>query len=742
MDRTLSLLVKFAAIDKLTGPLRAMTGGARRTARDLVATKKEITGLESAAGKVAGLKALGAQADKTFGEIDEGRRRIRALNQAIASGDGPIGTFKRQLAQAETRVERLTKKSTDQTDRMARLRTELRGAGVDVAHLAREEQRLGQALGDANRRLEQQQNRSERAAAAQRRIARAGEVGSKIRNGGAASLAGGVALGGAGIALAGEARGFQSIMVDIAQKADLGQRDTAKMAAHLLKTAPAVAQLPKDLAAGVDTLAGLGLDPKQAAMIIQPLGRAATAYKAEMTDLSRATYSSLDNLKVPVAQTAQTLDIMAAAGKAGAFEMKDMAREFPSLTAAAAGLGQTGVGAVADLAAVLQIAQKGAGDSSTAANNVLNLLNKINSVDTEKKFKEFGVDLPAALKRAYAQGKTPLEAIIELTQKATGGDMAKLGRLFEDAQVQAALRPLIANMKMYRQIRSDALAATGTVEHDFQGRMAGDGEAKQQRFNAQMERMQIVLGGKVLPLLNTALEKFGAMADRVTDWADRNPVLVRGLTVFAGVLATTLGVLGGIGIAFGTALPWIMRGAIYMTRFAGALGWIARGAWAAAAAIGAFVGLPAIAVAAIAAGLALASIALYNHWDTIKKFFKSLPAAFTDFGKKMMGGLLAGLRMMFPNVSSLLGRVANFFGKNGLPTAPVSPTGSRPPPATRAVRPVTPVRSGGGGSPVTIHVNQRAGESGEALAHRVAGHVDAGRRADARRARSSYQDND
>lgn len=733
MDRTLSLLVKFAALDKLTGPLKAMSGGARRAARDMVATKKEITGLESAAGKVAGLKALGAQVDKTFEEIDAGRRRIRALNAAIASGDGPLGTFKRQLAQAETRVEQLSKKSTDQTERMSRLRTELRGAGVDVGHLAREEERLSQALGDANRRMEQQQRRSERAAAAQRRITRAGEIGSKIRNGGAASLAGGLAMGGTGVALASKARGFQSIMVDIAQKADLSQRDTARMAANLLKTAPAVAQLPKDLAAGVDTLAGLGLDPKQAATIIKPLGRAATAYKAEMTDLSNATYSSLDNLKVPVAQTARTLDVMAAAGKAGAFEMKDMAAEFPALTAAAAGLGQKGVGAVADLAAVLQIARKGAGDSSTAANNVLNLLNKINAEDTAKNFKKLGVDLPASLKRAYAQGKTPLEAIIELTRKATGGDTSKIGRLFEDAQIQAALRPMLANTELYRKIRSDALAATGTVERDFQDRMANDGEARQAKFNAQLERMQIVLGERVLPILNTALERFGGMADRVTDWADRNPVLVRGLTMFAAILATTLTVLGAVGIAFGTALPWIVRGAGIMGRFGGALGWIARGAWAAAAAIGAFVGLPAIAVAAIAAGLALAGIALYRHWDKIKALFQNAPALFTGFGKAIMSGLVAGFRMMFPTVSSVLGSVLQLAGVGtGKPASTVRPT----------VRPVTPARAGGGGSPVTIHVNQRPGESGEALAHRVAGHVADGKRASARRDRSSYQDRD
>jgi hypothetical protein len=61
---------------------------------------------------------------------------------------------------------------------------------------------------------------------------------------------------------------------------------------------------------------------------------------------------------------------------------------------------------VADLTAALEIARRGAGTSEEAATNIANLLAKINSPTVTRAFaKNFGVDLPAALKAAYARAR-------------------------------------------------------------------------------------------------------------------------------------------------------------------------------------------------------------------------------------------------------------------------------------------------------------------------------------------------
>ncbi|NKC48103.1 phage tail tape measure protein [Ochrobactrum anthropi ATCC 49188] len=58
------------------------------------------------------------------------------------------------------------------------------------------------------------------------------------------------------------------------------------------------------------------------------MGRAATAYRAEVDDLAKAGFAALDNLKVPATDFGKALDAMAQAGKEGAFELRDMAQYF------------------------------------------------------------------------------------------------------------------------------------------------------------------------------------------------------------------------------------------------------------------------------------------------------------------------------------------------------------------------------------------------------------------------------
>lgn len=195
------------------------------------------------------------------------------------------------------------------------------------------------------------------------------------------------------------------------------------------------------MADGMDILAGMGASRDDALGLLPDIGRATTAYNAEIADLSQAGYAALDNLKVPANEFGRALDAMAQAGKAGAFELKDMAKYFPSLGAGYQALGQKGVPAVADLSAALQIVRKGTGDSASAATNLSNVLQKINAPLTRKSFAKMGVNLEKEMKKAAEKGLTPIEAIAEITNRTLKGDLGKLGDLFQDAQVQQGLRP-------------------------------------------------------------------------------------------------------------------------------------------------------------------------------------------------------------------------------------------------------------------------------------------------------------
>jgi TP901 family phage tail tape measure protein len=529
------------------------------------------------------------------------------------------------------------------------LRTALQAAGANTRDLADYERNLADRYANTNRELAEQERRLERVANREQRMGAARDRFSRTMG-----AAGNVAGAGMGmLATAGAmalpivagiqgAQEYESKMTDIGQKANLTRAETGRMGADLLKAARAANQLPEAMQGGVDTLSGFGLDPRQATAMMQPIGRAATAYKAEISDLAAASFAAHDNLKIALSDTQRMIDGMAAAGKAGAFEMKDMAQHFPTLTAAYQGLGQTGVAAGVDLSAALQITRKGAGDSATAAGNLNNVLQKITSPATVRAFKKLGVDLPKSLKRMYAEGKTPIEAISELTNKTLKGDLSRLGYLFEDAQVQQGLRPLIQNMEEYRRIRSEAMNASGTTDADFAERMRDSAEqTKQLTVNAAT--LGIQLGTVLLPTVNDLLGKASAMASRLGDWSQRHPALTKAIVVGTVALTAMMGAAALLTLAYAAMMgPMALFGAL---------------STATGIAMLPMIGIILAVVAAVAL-LAYGAYQVYNNWGAITGFFggiwERIRSTFTSNWAFIRNLLLGALVIFMPPVAALM----------------------------------------------------------------------------------------
>jgi TP901 family phage tail tape measure protein len=393
--------------------------------------------------------------------------------------------------------------------------------------------------------------------------------GAALRSAGTDNVLGGAAMA-APLILAGKAAmDFSSGMVDIAQKANLTQDQTNAMAQGILRAAQAAHQMPEAMRQGVDALSGFGIDPREAMQMIGPIGRLGTAMKVDIADGAAAASANLQNLKVGLGDTGKALDIMAAGGNVGAFEVRDMARYFPSLTAQAQALGQSGLGAVADLTAALEIARRGAGTSEEAATNIANLLAKINSPTVTRAFaKNFGVDLPAALKAAYAQGKTPMEALAAITQKATGGDLSKLGLVVEDMQAQSALRTLILNMDDYRKIRADLGKSGGTVQAAFAQREALDASVAWQSFTGTMSALAITLGATLLPSVTQFFGWVNTGVSAIARWAQANPELAGQIMTLASAFIAGRMALGALQFGFGSALSGLaaLRNGFVMAR--------------------------------------------------------------------------------------------------------------------------------------------------------------------------------
>jgi TP901 family phage tail tape measure protein len=796
VDRNLRIRMLLEAGDRVTGPLRAIAGGSTKAAQALKLTRDGLREIERAQGEISGFRKLKTGLGDTGTALETARTRMAGLRQEIAAADRPTATLTRAFAKAEREVTTLEATERKQAQSLQEMSLRLHTAGIDTNDLARHQRRLRTEAVQTNRTIVEQTaevgrlaDRERRMAAGRARFARTQGMATGLAAGGAAAIGTGVAMAAPLIGSIKAAQDYQSVMTDIGQKAELSRAATDRLGRNLLASARAANQMPADLQAGVDALAGLGAKVPDAVAMMKPIGRAATAYKAEIADLSAAAFAATDNLKVPVAQTGKIIDVMASAGKAGAFEIKDMAQYFPALTAAYQGLGQTGVGAVADLAAGLQIARKGAGDAASAGSNLANILQKIASPATNKAFEKMGVDLPAALNKAYAEGKTPLEAIAELTNETLKGDLSKLGYLFEDAQVQQGLRPLIQNMEEFRRIRAEAGKAGGTTDSDFAARMKDSAEqSKQLKVNATT--LAITLGAQLLPTINAIVTRANAFATWIGDVANRYPNATRAVAIGAAAFAGLFFVLGGGAIIIaGLVAPFSA-----LAFAAGALG------------IGM---LPVIGIAlAVVAGIVAigaAAYLIYSNWAAIGgwfaglwqgingtfagavDWFASLPTHFAQIGRDMISGLIRGIFGMFGSLKTTIVGVASSaagwfkaklgihspsrvfagFGGNivdgltngiaaqeGEPVKRMDRLSSRLTSAivTGSAIPALAMGSAAGAASAspgaanaaprsyTIHINQQPDQDAQALARAVADELDRRDRETAARRRSSFAD--
>ncbi|WP_311270853.1 phage tail tape measure protein [Sphingobium sp. WCS2017Hpa-17] len=648
MDRNLRIRMLLEGADRLTRPMREAAGGSSRLSQALRVTRDRMKEIERAQADIGDFRQLKTGLAETSRRMQEAQARTTQLGRAIAQTENPTKKMRREFEQARREAARLTSEHEQQSGRLQTLRARMAAAGVSTRDLASHERRLRTEAASTNDTLRQQEQRLQQLADRSRRLAAARNQFSQIQGTATGLAAGGAAAVGTGMVIArpledavNGAMEYESVMTDINQKVNQTREAGRRMGKDLQVAALAVNQMPADLQKGVDALTGFGLGGREATDMMTPIGRAATAYKAQIEDLSRASFAAHDNLKVPIDQTAKAIDVMAQAGKSGAFEVKDMAQYFPELTASMQSLGSKGVPAVADLAAALQITRKGAGDSAGAANNLQNLISKINAGDTIKNFAKFGIDIPAAMKKAAKDGRSPIEEIVRLTQQATGGDQAKLSTLFGDMQVQQALRPLMSAFKEYQAIRADALGANGTVNTDFADRM-NDGAEKVKRLQIQSKLLKDTIGAQLMPTVASMSGYLSGWAARIADVAKRHPNLTRGIALAAGFMAALFVVLGGGAIIIaGLVAPF--------AALAGAATLLGIGMLPL---IGIVLGVT-LGIGALAA----AGYLIYAKWDAIAGWFGGIWSEITGYFSGGIAGISAFL-LNFSPMGLLYGGIA------------------------------------------------------------------------------------
>jgi TP901 family phage tail tape measure protein len=453
---------------------------------------------------------------------------------------------------------------------------------------------------------------------------------------------------------------FETALTEIGKISGSSQSELKQLGAQLsaLSARNATNLAPTVLAQGLQDLVAQGLNLKDAVASMEALGKVATATGSELTDVTKTGFQLQNALKIRPTELKATFDALAFAGKAGAFELKDMAQFMPTIAAAAGRLGIQGKQGAIALASMMQMVRKDAPDAGQAATRLTDAMLKMTAPDAVKNFKKFGVNIEQVVKNAKAKGINPMEAALTELQRVTGGDAFKLSQIFGDKEAKLALMSLMNYRQEYEKLKADAggSAAAGTVEQDYL-KSINTLNGNLNTFKATTERLGIALGNALLPAISTIAKAITPMVEGFAALAEKAPVLTNTLvgvgaafTALVAALpfiASFIQILGALKVAFATtSLGATIAG------WAGAIG-------PAMAAIGtAITGPVGIAVLAVV-GLGLAFKAAYDKvgwfrdgvnaiWNGIKQVFQGVVGFFQQHGATI-------LAVMFPIPAAILG---------------------------------------------------------------------------------------
>ncbi len=351
--------------------------------------------------------------------------------------------------------------------------------------------------------------------------------------------------------------GYEDALTDVGLKAELSGKTLDLLGERVRRQSRDLNMSSVDLLKGMNKLMEGMPDATKAEAALPAIAKAALATKTPIEDLSQLVVAMINNGKVAAGEIDRALSALAQTGKDGNAEMNKMVAFLPRLTSQFAAMGRTGIPAVAEIGAAMQVVNGVVNNMEGSAAGIRDLMTKIESDTAVNAFKEAGIDIRAVMKAAKAAGR-PLDAIIETLQKFAGGDLTKINEIFGDVQAQQAARALLQDLERFNEIRQRALNADGVIDIDFARRM-GLGVEKVKALNVATAELWTTLGNALAPAFNAKIEKLTQLIWQIEAWVKLNPELAAGIAKAATAVALLL-----VGMA-ALKLVWAVLGSGLLT---------------------------------------------------------------------------------------------------------------------------------------------------------------------------------
>ncbi|POA44750.1 phage tail tape measure protein [Pseudomonas sp. MPR-ANC1] len=363
---------------------------------------------------------------------------------------------------------------------------------------------------------------------------------------------------------------FGAIVRDIAIKAGIANKpQEQEMSRKIIDTSRDTGMARNDVADVVNQLVGAGMDLSKALEYAPVAAKFVVGQGSSGVDTAKMINALGQNAKITdPKQMQQALEAIAYQGQAGSFEAADMAKWFPELLANMASNGITGLDAVTQLGAMLQVQMKQAGSSDEAANNLKNWMGKIGSTDTVKAYEKAGIDYKRSMQTGLQNGMSTLETSMALAQKyiqatdpkraaamaeatskiskeanpekakammASLEESLRTGDLFADMQVKAALSAYMQNKALYSQLKNDSRDATGILDKNLAERRESSSQKWAEMAQSMDDAMRSI-GDALRPVTDVVAESLTKVAKGITSLSDSSPGVVTGIGLVSAAL--------------------------------------------------------------------------------------------------------------------------------------------------------------------------------------------------------------
>ncbi|MCW2410864.1 MULTISPECIES: phage tail tape measure protein [unclassified Sphingobium] len=641
-SKNLRLQVILEGLDRVTAPLKAITGASSNARKDLAETHKQLQKLDAAQQQVGKYKAAEGRFAADTQALAQQRAKMEELRATLEKTEAPTKKLRNEFARAEKQTTLLTAKVDRGGDELQQLSRQLGEAGIDVADLARHENDLAIRTHDANQALKRQTEQLDKVAKAQRNTDRLNEVSAKATGLGLGMVAAGTAAGAPIVMATKQAMTLEAVMADVRKVVDFDSPQAfAQMTSDILDMSERIPMAAEGIAAIVAAAGRANVPREELLRFAEDAAKMGVAFESTAEDAGATMAKWRTAFELPqdgVVELADQINALTNTYGGNVSAVTEMVTRIGPL-------GKVGGLAAAQIASMGQVLSSVGVESEIGATGIKNMMLALTkgsaaTKSQQKAFASLGLDAEQVGKAMQKDaGGAILDVLGRLQGLSKEAQASTLTQLFGSESV-GAIAPMLNNLDQLREnfaLVGDSSRYAGSMNAEYLGAIATAEGATGLATNG-LKALNITMGQYLLPTVVKVAGMVAGAAKTMRSWAQEHPVLAKGIMMFVGAGAALLILLGTLALGF-AALT------------------------AAAAPLGIALGPLLLIVAAVAA-VAAAAYLIYDSWDGIVAYFSGIWSGILDAIRNAVGFLRSldfgqiGRDLIQGLINGMLGKLA------------------------------------------------------------------------------------